>query len=160
MSISTCRIAPESCIIAEPVKIAGIGEGFFLPVLGPLMQKRWPIALLAAVTIMQLVFTAKGIPVWQCPLKSTLAVACPGCGLSRAMVMFLQGHWQASIQLHAFAPIALGAGILLAVGSVLPEKLRRRVAEHLTAFERRTAISAMLIVSVLIYWVIRTIALI
>jgi hypothetical protein len=143
---------------AEHIKIAGIGSGLFSPVLGSLMQKRWPIALLSAVTAMQLIFAATGIAAWQCPLKSAFGVACPGCGLTRAMLMFIQGHWQASIQLHAFAPIVLGVGILFTAGSVLPQKLRSRVAESLSAFERRTAISALMIVSVLIYGVLRTIA--
>jgi hypothetical protein len=142
---------------AEPVKIAGIGKGLFSPVLGPLMQNRWLLALLAAVTAVLLVFTATGTAVWQCPLKSTLGVACPGCGLTRAMVMLAQGYWQASIQLHAFAPVVLGVAILFAAGSVLPQKLRTRLADRLSAFERRTAISALLIVAMLIYWVLRTI---
>ena len=143
---------------AEPIKIAGIGKGLFSPVLGPLMQNRWQLALLAAVTAVLLVLTATGTTAWQCPLKSTLGIACPGCGLTRAMVMFVQGHWQASIQLHAFAPVVMGAAILFAAGSVLPQKLRSRVADRLSAFERRTAISALMVVSLLIYWVLRTIA--
>jgi len=122
------------------------------------MQNRLLIALLAAVTALLLVFTATGLTAWQCPLKSTLTVACPGCGLTRAMVMFVQGQWQASIHLHAFAPIVLGVGVLFAAGSVLPQKPRNRVANRVSAFERRTAISALLIFSMLIYWVLRTIA--
>jgi hypothetical protein len=143
---------------AEPLKTAGIGKGLFSPVLGPLMQNRRLLALLAAVTAVLLAVTATGTASWQCPLKSSLGIACPGCGLTRAMVMFVQGHWQASLQLHAFAPVVLGVAILFAAGSVLPQKLRRRVADRLSAFERRTAISALMVVSLLIYWVLRTIA--
>jgi len=148
---------PESCVKAEHIKTDGIRSRLFSPILGPLMHKRLLIALLAAVTALQLVFTATELTAWQCPLKSTLAVACPGCGLTRAMVQFVQGNWQAAIQLHAFAPIVLGAGVLFAAGSVLPQKIRSRMADRLTAFERRTAVSALLIVSMLIYWVLRMI---
>ncbi len=135
-----------------------IGHRLFSPVLAPLMQNRPLTGLLAAVTALQLAFTATGIAAWQCPIHSTLGVAGPGCGLTRAMIMFVQGHWQESIQLHAFAPIFLVVGILFAAGSALPQKLRCRVAGRLAAFERRTAISALLLVSALIYWVLRTIA--
>lgn len=148
---------PESCVKAEHIKTDGITDRLFSPILGPLMHKRLLIALLAAVTALQLAFAATELTAWQCPLKSTLAVACPGCGLTRAMVQFVQGNWQAAIQLHAFAPIVLGAGVLFAAGSVLPQKIRSRMADRLTAFERRTAVSALLIVSMLIYWVLRMI---
>ena len=145
---------------AERIKIAGTRSFFFSPVLGPLMENRRHIALMIILTVMPLVLTATGLTIWQCPLKSTLGLACPGCGLTRAIIMFVQGHWQESIHMHAFAPIVLGGGILLAAGGVLPQKLRGRVADRLTAFERCSAITPLLIVGAMIYWVLRTIALI
>jgi len=145
---------------AESIKIAGIRSVFFSPVLGRLMANRRHIALVIALTAMPPTLATTGLTVWPCPLKSTLGIACPGCGLTRAIVMLAQGHWQESIHLHAFAPIVVGGGILLAAGGVLPQKLRSRMAASLAAFERRSAITALLIVSALIYWVLRTIALI
>jgi hypothetical protein len=93
---------------ADRVKINQIRGGFFSPVLGPLMRDRRAIVLLAAVTVVQVALTAAGNIAWQCPVKSTLGVACPACGLTRAMVLFAQGHWKAAFDLHAFAPLFFG----------------------------------------------------
>jgi hypothetical protein len=142
---------------ADSVNMTRVKDGLFAPVLGPLMQNRRIIVLLAAVTVVQVALTATGTIAWQCPVKSTLGVACPGCGLTRAMVMLVQGQWQASIHLHAFAPIVLGIGILLAAGSFLPGKLQQKFAYQITAFERRTGIVGLLILSILAYWVLRII---
>ena len=129
--------------------------GFVAPVLGPLMRHRWVSALLATAAFLMLTLTAAGITTWQCPLRSTLGVPCPGCGLTRAMVLFVEGHWQASISLHVFAPIVLVIGILMAASSVLPQRLRQPMAALVTDFERRTGIAALLILSALIHWILR-----
>jgi hypothetical protein len=133
----------------------GMQDGFFKPVLGPLMRRRWVIAMLATAVFLMLILTAAGVSTWQCPLRSTLGIPCPGCGLTRAMVLFVQGHWQASICLHAFAPIVLAIGILLATGSAMPQRLQQSMVAHVTDFEKRTGITALLIISALIYGVLR-----
>ena len=130
-------------------------DGFVAPVLGPLMRHRWVSALLATAAFLMLTLTAAGITTWQCPLRLTLGVPCPGCGLTRAIVLLVQGHWQAAISLHAFAPVVLAIGILLAVGSVMPERPRKKMVGQITDFERRTGITALLILRALIYWVLR-----
>lgn len=130
-------------------------DGFFAPVLGPLMQRRWIIALLTTAVFVMMTLTAMRITAWQGPLRSTLGMPCPGCGLTRATVLFVQGHWQASISLHGFAPIVLAIGILLATGSAMPQRLRHKMVAHATDFERRTGITALLIISALIYWILR-----
>jgi len=129
--------------------------GLFTPVLGPLMQRRRTIALLATAVFAMVGLTAAGITTWQCPLRSTLGIICPGCGLTRAIVLLVQGHWQPAIALHAFAPVVLAIGILLAASSVMPERLRKVMVVQVTDFERRTGITALLILSALIYWVLR-----
>jgi hypothetical protein len=140
--------------------ISRIKDGLCAPVLGPLMQNRWIIALLIAVTFVQIVLTATGISAWQCPVRSTLGVDCPGCGLTRAMVLLIQGHWQASFDLHAFAPIFLGIGIFLATGSILPSGLQQRVAYQTVNFERHTGIVALLGFGFILYWFLRILNLI
>ena len=140
---------------ASIINIFRGNDGFFTPVLGPLMQRRKVIALLTAAAFAMLISAAAGITTWQCPLQSTLGIPCPGCGLTRAMVLFIQGHWQTSISFHAFAPIVLVTGFLLAAGSALPAGPRQSVVAHVTDFERRTGITALLIISALIYWILR-----
>jgi hypothetical protein len=75
--------------------------------------------------------------------------------LTRATVLLLQGHWQASFDMHAFAPIFLGIGIFLAIGSILPAGLRQMVAHQTANFERRTGIVALLGLSFMVYWILR-----
>ena len=140
--------------------IMRIKDGLCAPVLGPLMQNRWIIALLIAATLVQIALTATGITAWQCPLRSTLGVDCPGCGLTRAVVLLIQGHWQASFDLHAFAPIFLGIGIFLAIGSILPARLQQRVVYQTVNFERHTGIVALLGFGVILYWFLRILNLI
>jgi hypothetical protein len=142
---------------ADRIKINQIRSGFFSPVLGPLMRNRQAIVLLAAVTVGQIALTAAGTIAWQCPVKSALGVACPACGLTRAMVLFAQGHWKAAIDLHAFAPIFFGGGIFLIIVSILPALLQQKIADQIAAFERLTGIVGLLILSILAYWVLRII---
>jgi hypothetical protein len=140
---------------AAIVNIFGGADGFFAPVLGPLLQRRWIIALLTTAVLVMMTLTAMRITTWQCPLRSTLGMPCPGCGLTRAMLLFVQGHWQASISLHGFAPIVLAIGILLAAGSAMPQRLHQKMVARVTDFERRTGITALLIISALLYWILR-----
>jgi len=142
---------------ADRIKITRIRSGFFSPVLGPLVRNRQAIVLLAAVTIVQLTLTAAGSTAWQCPLKSALGVACPACGLTRAMVLFAQGHWKAAIDLHAFAPLFLGAGIFLVVVSILPAGIQQKIADQIATFERLSGIVGLLSLSILAYWILRII---
>lgn len=127
----------------------------FAPILAPMLQSRWIIALLGAVALFQVILTAMGLPAWQCPLKATLGIACPGCGLTRAMVLLAEGKWLAAIQLHAFAPIGLGIGLLLVTGMLSPAMVRDRVAHRLAAVEKRSGIMIWLIFGLLIYWICR-----
>jgi hypothetical protein len=128
-------------------------KSLFTPVLAPVMQSRWIIALLVAVTLFQVILTALELPAWQCPLKATLGIACPGCGLTRAIVLLAGGKWLAAVQLHAFAPIGLGIGLLLVTGILLPTKVRDKVAHRLANIEKRSGIVIWLTFGLLIYWI-------
>ena len=145
---------------ADSVNMTRIKGGLFVPVLGPLMQNRWIIALLATLTFVQIALTATGITAWQCPVRSTLGVLCPGCDLTRATVFLIQGRWPAAFDLHAFAPIFLGIGIFLAIGSFLPARLQQKAAYQITAFERHSGIVALFGLSFLLYWILRIVNLI
>ena len=131
------------------------GKPLFTPVLAPVMQSRWVIALLSAVILFQVVLTALGLPAWQCPLKTTLGIPCPGCGLTRAMVLLAQGKWLAAVQLHAFAPVGLAIGLLLLTGMLLPAKWKHRAAERVAVVEKRSGIMFWLALGLLIYWICR-----
>ncbi|MGD2099651.1 MAG: DUF2752 domain-containing protein [Desulfobacterales bacterium] len=132
----------------------------FTPVLAPVMQSRRIIVLLGAVAFFQISLTALGLPAWQCPLKATLGVACPGCGLTRAMVLLAEGKWLAAIELHAFAPVGLGIGLLLVTGILLPANVRDRLTHRLAIIEKRSGIMIWLIFSLFVYWIGRLMILI
>ena len=140
---------------ADSIKIDQTRNGFFSPALAPLMRNRRAVILLAAITVVLLALTAAGIIAWQCPVKSTLGVSCPGCGLTRATVLFVQGHWKTAVNLHAFAPFFLGIGIFLITGSSLPLRLRQKMAHKTAAFERSTGIAGLLMLGFLAYWIFR-----
>ena len=145
---------------ADRIKITRIRSGFFAPVLGPLVRNRRVTVLLAAVTVGLLALTMAGTIAWQCPVKSALGVACPACGLTRAMVLFTKGHWKAAIDLHAFAPFFLGAGIFLLIASIMPAAVQQKVASQIAAFESRSGIIGLLCLSILAYWILRILNLI
>ena len=151
--------------VRSPLKVdrlrsSRVRSGVFAPVLAPLLLRRWIMVLLAVVALALVALAAGGVTVWQCPLRSTLGVICPGCGLTRAMVLLVQGYWQASFALHAFAPIFLCIWIILATGSVLPARLQQRAADRIAAFERRTGIVALLGFGLILYWIMRIVNLI
>lgn len=137
------------------IRLTAVRQQLFTPVLAPAMQNRWVLLLLGAAIVFQVAVAAMASTAWQCPLKSTLGIACPGCGLTRAMVLLVQGKWLDAVHLHAFAPIAVGIAALLITGMLLPNALRHRAAETLAAFESRSGIVVWLMLSVLIYWVCR-----
>ena len=58
-----------------------------------------------------------------CPVALLTGVACPGCGMSRAMAWLLRGDVERAVVYHPLAPIVLLIG-LLAVGWVLGRRLR------------------------------------
>jgi hypothetical protein len=64
----------RSPVKADTGKLTRFMEGLFVPVLGPLLQSRGIIVLLAAVALALVASTAMGIKVWQCPLRSTLGL--------------------------------------------------------------------------------------
>lgn len=43
-----------------------------------------------------------GLLCWYgCPFARLLGISCPGCGLTRAWLCFLQGRWQQAMAYHA-----------------------------------------------------------
>jgi hypothetical protein len=100
-----------------------------------------------------------GLPGWQCPIRQTLGIPCPGCGLSRAMTALTAGDWQNSLTLHAFAPLFLIGLLLMAGVTLLPSTPRQSVINWIDLAERRTGIIAILLIGFVFYWLARLILL-
>ena len=142
---------------AQRINMAAIRDRLYTPILAPMMQSRWIITLLTAASVFLVTAAAFEVTAWQCPLEAALGVTCPGCGLTRAIVLLAQGQWLLAVKLHAFAPIGVAVGMLLVAGTLLPIKWRAKAAERLAVFEKRSGIGFWLLLSVLIYWICRLI---
>ena len=130
-------------------------QGLFVPVLAPVLRDRkWMLAISGA-ALLQVGLTSLKFPGWQCPFLQLLGIPCPGCGLTRASVLLLHGDWKQSIAFHAFAPVFLIALLLVAVTAILPEAPRRRLVNAAETWERRTSITSLLLIGLILYWLAR-----
>lgn len=120
-----------------------------------LLRSRPTATFLAGIAGVHLALVAFGLPGWPCPLLSGLGIPCPGCGLSRAVIELLRGDWRGAMELHAFAPVFLVAIAMILGTSLLPERHRLPLIETVERVERRTGVSALLLVGLLLYWVFR-----
>jgi hypothetical protein len=127
----------------------------FEPILAPLVGERRATLLLVAIGILQVGLTAAGLPGWPCPVKTFLGIPCPGCGLSSALVWLLRGEWDNALRAHIFAPVFLLGFVLMAVVSMLPGGLHRKVVGEIARLERRTGIMAFLLLGLMAYWGLR-----
>jgi len=132
-----------------------LSERFFTPLLAPLIQDRLLTGILAVFGVAQLLLVYTGLTGWQCPIYQTLGITCPGCGMTTAMAMLLQGHWQLALQTHAFAPVILFVLMFILVAIVLPATFLRKLSRRLERLEQKTGIAAILLLSMVIYWLLR-----
>ncbi len=130
-------------------------KGFFTPVLAPLLQNRWLVFIFVAFGVAQLSLVFFGLTGWQCPIYETLGVICPGCGMTTAMTLLLQGHWQLAVQTHAFAPAILIVLMMLLVAMGLGSAYLRKFSASVERLERKSGITAILLLSMVAYWLLR-----
>ncbi len=71
------------------------------------------------------------------------------------MVKLLEGDWRTSLELHAFAPLFVVALLLVTWAAILPQQQRAWFIGRLEWVERRTGITAILLVGLMLYWLIR-----
>lgn len=125
------------------------------PVFGDILRDRTACIAISAFAIGQLALTSLHITLWPCPIETFLHIPCPGCGLSRACVLLLQGQWKAAIQTHIFAPLLLVSLLFIGASTILPDSLRLSVVDKVSAVEKRTGLSAWLLAALLFYWGLR-----
>jgi len=132
-----------------------LADWMFAPTLALIMQNRWLTALIAGLAIVHVGLAAAGWRGWQCPIYLISGVPCPGCGLSRATALFIQGKWQTAMGVHAFAPMLAVAVGFLAIAAIMPRSLQHRAAQCVAAWESRSGMIVFLVLAMFIYWGLR-----
>jgi hypothetical protein len=105
--------------------------------------------------VAQLLLVFFGFTGWQCPIYETLRIICPGCGITTAMTLLLQGHWHLALQTHAFAPVILFVLIMLLIAIGLPASYLRKFSDSVKRLEQKSGITAILLLSMVVYWFLR-----
>ncbi len=130
-------------------------SGKFPALFAELLRSRGVLRGLAALAGAQIGLVAWGLPTLPCPLRHGLGIACPGCGMTRAVIAWLRGDWVNSLQLHAFAPLVVAALALLLVAAVAPLRANRRLAALVESVERKSGLTLLLAVAFFAYWLAR-----
>ena len=124
-------------------------------IIAPILQNRTDSLTILTAASFHLGGTYMHLPGWQCPILLATGIPCPGCGLSRAIIMLLKGDLQDSMKLHIFAPIFLTALIALTIILFLPISFRERIIYKIRKIEDSTSLFVVLLVSLFIYWGLR-----
>jgi hypothetical protein len=130
-------------------------EWFFTPVLGPLLLNRWLIRIFLGVGLIQLILVATGLNGWQCPIRATVGITCPGCGLTTAMTLLAKGQWATAVETHAFAPIFFGVLALMMAAIMFPRSYLKKLSTRVAALERKTGVTAIITLGMVCYWLLR-----
>ena len=128
---------------------------FFTPVLAPMLQNRRLVRILAGLAVIQIIVVAAGLGAWKCPIHSALGVTSPGCGMTSAIILLLKGNCEAAVRMHAFAPLVMVVIILMTSAGILPPKYRYRITEAMATLESRSGISAIVLMAMVAYWLLR-----
>ncbi len=109
--------------------------------------------LLAHFSLMQL-----GLNGWSCPFLLATQRPCPGCGLSRSVLMCARGNLQEALSFHAFGPLsAISIGLLI-LSAFLPHDSRERLTTQVERFEIATGASHLALLFFFLYWAMRMVA--
>ena|SRR5688572_12723529 len=126
----------------------------FAPISSILRDRRFALVYTGGVAL-QLGLSALSLHTWQCPILSSTGVPCPGCGLTRAIVLLLQGELLESIHFHAFAPIFLFFSVAFAGVLLLPKTISRPIVQKAELFERQTGLTVIILTGLILYWLAR-----
>jgi cellulose synthase/poly-beta-1,6-N-acetylglucosamine synthase-like glycosyltransferase len=127
----------------------------FPPVFATIMRERKLGSFICAAALLQLVLTFLRLPGWQCPIFHALGVPCPGCGLSRATLLLVQGHFKEALTMHAFAPLLIVALTVMTFCAIAPRKQTELLAAPTETFERYTGITILVLSGLILYWLVR-----
>lgn len=141
--------------MSQAVKSETPAHGRFPAFFAELLRSRGVLRGMMALAGAQIGLVALGLPALPCPLRHGLGLACPGCGMTRAVVALLHGDWRKSLEFHAFAPLVVVALALLLVAAFAPLNANQRLAAQMESLERRSGLTLLLAVAFFAYWLAR-----
>jgi len=132
-----------------------IPRWFFTPVLYPHLRNRRMIFVLSTAAALYMASIWNGLTFWVCPIKASIGVNCPGCGLGKAISLLIRGKWQLALATHLFSPFFLLALILFTIIGFLPYHSYDKTVQWIFSMEKNTGISAFLLLGIIFYWIAR-----
>lgn len=118
----------------------------------PVLRDRKFTLLLAGAAGVQIALVSLSLPAWDCPFLRLTGIPCPGCGLSRAVILLLKGDLAGSLRFHAFAPIFLLAAVAVILTVLLPKSVIQPAISRAELFERQTGFTVIILVGLILYW--------
>ena len=128
------------------------------PVVASLIRHAATTRLVAAAILLNVLSNHLGFQLWSCPLMDTTKLPCPGCGLTRSVDALLALDWRTALRLHAFGPVALVTSLLFVLAALLPTRFRSLLADGLAFVEKRFWVTAILLSTFMIYWLVGLVA--
>lgn len=126
----------------------------FAPV-SPLLRDRKFAFVVAGTAGVQIALVSLSLPGWECPFFRVTGIPCPGCGLTRAVILLLKGDVLASLRFHAFAPILLLTAVSLVLVLLLPRSITQPVISKVETLEKQTGFTFVILVGLILYWLAR-----
>ena len=121
------------------------------PIFAPLLEDRQFDIIFALVPLLLIILDFVDIFHWKCPFRAIFSLDCPGCGMTRAVLMLLEGDISTAFSLHPFVFLCIPAWLLLAICALLPNEKRKVFARILFQIEEKTSIIYLLFVFFIIY---------
>ena len=125
------------------------------PPISPVLRDRKFALVLAGAAGLQLTLVSFSLPGWVCPIFHITGIPCPGCGLSRAIMLLLRGDLRGSLRYHAFAPIFLLTIVAVILASILPGSITEPVVSKAEELEGKTRLTTIILIGLMLYWLAR-----
>ena len=137
-----------------------LNQIWYRPTFAGMLENRSETMAIVGVGALQVGLHMLGLPGWACPFKALFGRPCPGCGLTTAMDYLLHGQFSNAVQMHAFAPIFLGAFVLMGAVLVLPKKYAADLVARVAQVESKTGLTAWFAIALMLYWCVRLLGLV
>ncbi len=126
----------------------------FPPISSVLRDRKFTMALAGAIGL-HIGLVSLSLPSWECPFFRVTGIPCPGCGLSRATILLLNGEFADSFRFHAFAPVFLFAIVALFLSILLPKSIVQPAIARAELAKRKTGLTALILGGLILYWLAR-----